>query len=502
MPGYLQDISQMAQPKSTDTVERFDFTRIDSARVTETPQGFLRISGNLTRVGVLNYTRADGSVFRELRTPDEVFREDSLGTMRLAPVTDLHRAMITPSNVGDFQIGMVTEDVAHNDRFMTGSSLIQRADAIANVRSKKRCELSPGYRCWVQAEAGEWNGQKYDGIQRDIVYNHLAIGPKNWGRSGPDVALRMDGLAAAAACSHLDATELGSYLRERLSDMTYREIADRLDMGVIEVGAMLDGFVVPDDARLDAIAALADVDVDTLRGFVSASGTAASAKRDGVPPTPKTNPRGFVTMKTVQIKIDGVAFDIEVPEALASAFADRFATLQAKADKLDGVEGALVAAKKLAVDTQEKLDAATDPAAVNVAIAARAEVVANAKLVAPDLAIDVKLDDNGVKIAALVASGYPAATFEKRDAGFVDGVFVGALAAAAKVKTDGGDGDVDGHPVVGTRSGGPAPRTDSGDAPTDKFDSDAAYARMVERNRGLAAGKLDKSSTRFSEGTA
>jgi len=29
-------------------------------------------------------------------------------------------------------------------------------------------------------------------VQRDIVYNHAALGPRNWGRAGRDVALRVD----------------------------------------------------------------------------------------------------------------------------------------------------------------------------------------------------------------------------------------------------------------------------------------------------------------------
>jgi hypothetical protein len=36
------------------------------------------------------------------------------------------------------------------------------------------------------------NGEAYDAIQRDIIVNHVAIGPKGWGRAGPDCAIRTD----------------------------------------------------------------------------------------------------------------------------------------------------------------------------------------------------------------------------------------------------------------------------------------------------------------------
>ena len=418
------------------SVERIDFQRIDAARVTETPQGFIRVSGNLTRVGVLPYHRADGSVYRELRLPSEVFRADSLQSMQYAPVTDLHGGMVSPGNVSDLQVGIVGQDVGHEGAFVVGSAIIQRADAIEAVRSKKRSELSPGYRCWVQDEPGRWDGTEfglgvsdYDGMQRDIVYNHLAIGPKDWGRSGPDVALRMDGLGEGAA------------------------------------------YAVEDNARAPMIQVPASIG----------------------------KPRGYTAMKKITIVLDGASFEIEVPEALASSFEQRFTSLQAKADKLDSVEGELAAAKKTGADLQGKLDAATDPAALQTAIAERSQLVADVKRIAPKLVVDEKLDSKALKIAALIEAGNEAAVFAEKSDSFVDGMFAGALSAAPK-HTDGGD-DIEGHPVARTRVAvGPAPTVHGGDrtdgeaattVPGTVAHTDAARARMVERNRNMAQGKLD-----------
>lgn len=36
------------------------------------------------------------------------------------------------------------------------------------------------------------NGEHYDAIQRNIVVNHIALGPKGWGRAGPEVAVKTD----------------------------------------------------------------------------------------------------------------------------------------------------------------------------------------------------------------------------------------------------------------------------------------------------------------------
>jgi hypothetical protein len=39
---------------------------------------------------------------------------------------------------------------------------------------------------------GVWQGQHYDAVQRKIRGNHVALGPKGWGRAGPEVRLRLD----------------------------------------------------------------------------------------------------------------------------------------------------------------------------------------------------------------------------------------------------------------------------------------------------------------------
>lgn len=172
-------------------VERYDYHPLGSAR--KTPQGFLKFDANLTRVGVLTYKKSDGSLQRELRHPDEVFAKDSLETLSGAPVTDLHSVMVSPSNVRQVSVGIVGEQIKHDDRFVQGNVTIQDQSAIDKVAAGQRKEVSSGYRCRLDFTPGEYNGEKYDAIQRGIKYNHLAIGPQGWGRAGSDVALRLDG---------------------------------------------------------------------------------------------------------------------------------------------------------------------------------------------------------------------------------------------------------------------------------------------------------------------
>ncbi len=167
--------------------------RSDSVR---TPQGFLKIGGNISRTGVLTYVRADGTEFRELRTPDEVFRPDSLRTLEMAPLTDRHPAgLVNTRNVRDLQVGLVTMP-RKDARFIAADLVVQDQRMIDKIDKGDARELSAGYTCNIDSNPGEHNGERFDGIQRDIIYNHVALGPRDWGRAGNDVRLHVDGMDA------------------------------------------------------------------------------------------------------------------------------------------------------------------------------------------------------------------------------------------------------------------------------------------------------------------
>lgn len=148
---------------------------------------------NLTRVGVLVYSREDGSKIRELRHPDEVFAADSLSTLAGAPVTDLHPTKpVRPSNWREVSVGHVGDEVKEDGKFVAASLTIQDESTIVKIEHEDRSELSCGYSCQLDETPGDFEGERYDAIQRSIRYNHVALGPAGWGRAGNEVALRLD----------------------------------------------------------------------------------------------------------------------------------------------------------------------------------------------------------------------------------------------------------------------------------------------------------------------
>lgn len=181
-----------------ERVDRFDVANV-SGKVRRTPQGFAVFNANLTRTGVLTYRRSDGSTVRELRHPDEVFRADTLESLANAPLTDGHPSdgFVTPENVQYLQKGIV-KSARRDGIFCAGEIVVQERSMIDMVSSDppERKELSPGYSCEVEVSSGEYNGERYDAIQRNIVYNHIAALAPGKGRSGAQVSFRND----SAAC--------------------------------------------------------------------------------------------------------------------------------------------------------------------------------------------------------------------------------------------------------------------------------------------------------------
>lgn len=195
-------------PKSHDMREkevRLDiYSTIPSDHFMEDANGNLVGRAVVTCVGVFPYLLSDGTVFNELRLPEEVFARPSLDSLCLIPVTNDHPADgVNPDNVADLQVGTTGEDVCRADFWgdegaymyktdgtqVTIPLKITKRDAIDAVKAGKRA-LSCGYTCDLEIVSGTWGGVHYDAIQRNIRYNHVAIVER--GRAGDTAVIKMD----------------------------------------------------------------------------------------------------------------------------------------------------------------------------------------------------------------------------------------------------------------------------------------------------------------------
>lgn len=145
----------------------------------------------ITRTGVFTYRRADGSVIKEYRPPDEVFAPEALASFQLAVITDEHpEEWVTAKNARELMRGFVGETVKKDGDHVAVTVKITDADLVAKVEKNDARELSCGYVCDLEETPGEFNGERYDVIQRNIRGNHVAVVAK--GRAGPSASIRLD----------------------------------------------------------------------------------------------------------------------------------------------------------------------------------------------------------------------------------------------------------------------------------------------------------------------
>lgn len=194
--------------------------RFDSIPLSDTyftPEGYLIDHPILTRVGIFEYRRPDGSIRRELRLPEEVFAQESLASYKGKPVILTHEAgMIDSDNVQQEQIGTILSEGTQDGDNVRAQIIIHDARKLDyGLR-----ELSLGYSLDLEEVPGEWQGQPYDAIQRNIRVNHLALVEK--ARAGDSARLNIDG-------EDTQEEKGGNTMSKRKDGLTPEEIAQLVE---------------------------------------------------------------------------------------------------------------------------------------------------------------------------------------------------------------------------------------------------------------------------------
>lgn len=161
-----------------------------------TPEGFLVAPARIARTGVQSYRASElglpgvdaNKIIRLHRPSEEVFAPEAIASFEAQTVTDNHPAgAVTSGNWPDLARGDV-HGVGSDGEYLCAQKVIVRAqDAINKVQSGK-AQLSCGYVFDVDMTPGTTaDGVPYDGVQRNIRGNHVAI--VQAGRAGPNVRI-------------------------------------------------------------------------------------------------------------------------------------------------------------------------------------------------------------------------------------------------------------------------------------------------------------------------
>lgn len=165
-------------------LQAHDFMELSSRELTA--EGYM-VARNCTlaRTGVQTYRAyelgldAEGMdpmrVIRLHRPAEEVFDGQSMASFESKPVTIEHPPVaVTADNWEQLAKGEA-RDVCRMGEMMCGTLMIKSKDAIDAVQSGKN-QLSNGYTFDLDMTPGTtFNGQAYDGVQRNIRGNHIAI---------------------------------------------------------------------------------------------------------------------------------------------------------------------------------------------------------------------------------------------------------------------------------------------------------------------------------------
>lgn len=121
-------------------------------------------------------------LYRLFRDPQEL--EKAVNSFKGIPVLLGHPADST-TPLAELAVGSVMDDVRFESPYLVASIAVWDEGAQAGIETEIQRELSPSYSYTPDVTPGEFEGEPYDIVMRDLHAYHLAIVPD--GRTGPDV---------------------------------------------------------------------------------------------------------------------------------------------------------------------------------------------------------------------------------------------------------------------------------------------------------------------------
>ncbi|KLP39851.1 hypothetical protein ABR36_10325 [Enterobacter ludwigii] len=111
--------------------------------------------------------------YRLLRCPDELAK--AVESFKGVPLLEGHVADSAENPRKQERCGVVCDDVRFDYPHLIGSLVLWDNDAIAGVETEEQRQLSASYGYTLDMTPGEFEGEPYDGVMRNIVGNHVAI---------------------------------------------------------------------------------------------------------------------------------------------------------------------------------------------------------------------------------------------------------------------------------------------------------------------------------------
>lgn len=370
--------------------------------------GYLRIDGVVAHVGILEYMDDDGTVIREFVPEETLFDEASLQSLAGAPVTLQHPpVMVTPTNYSQYSQGSVNGMPKRDGDNLVASMLVIGNEALHAVEYDGVSELSPGYSVDIDETPGEWQGQKYDRVQRNRRYNHQAI--VDAARGGSVCSLRFDG-------ANVPNNEDNSMTQIKLPGGGTVEVADAATAATINAALAKQG------KRLDSTKG-------QLKKLVNA-----------IAPKLKLDADTVMTESDDENKDEVVEVDVPAVENAVTSVSEAVDNLQAQLDELaDAVNAGDTPDTSMDENDQDKTDedTDTDPEMKTDSLSKMLRIIDAAKKLKPGIShMDGKRVKSAreIQVEALIAAKSGFNADGKSDA-YINGRFDAAV-EGLKTRTD------------------------------------------------------------------
>ena len=156
-------------------------TRIDRGTLERLRGGgtFPRFRVTFAKSGVLDYARGDGARIREAKLPSELASQETIDSLKGAPITDEHPpGMVTTENSGDLVKGTVLDTIQvkidDGGTRLEGPATIFDQALIDQIKEGEKREVSIGFTADIDPQSGILDGHTFDAVQRNIRINHVA----------------------------------------------------------------------------------------------------------------------------------------------------------------------------------------------------------------------------------------------------------------------------------------------------------------------------------------
>jgi 8-oxo-dGTP pyrophosphatase MutT (NUDIX family) len=124
-------------------------------------------------------------VYNLFRHPDEL--KKAVSTANGLPLLLKHEPSSADDHPRDITVGALGTESKMNGPYLDNSLSIWDGEGIKAVESGAQKELSMGYHYRPDMTPGVYEGKNYDGVMRDLRFNHAALVPE--GRAGSDVVV-------------------------------------------------------------------------------------------------------------------------------------------------------------------------------------------------------------------------------------------------------------------------------------------------------------------------